>query len=91
MRFGLISKNEQQGNKRVVQKFLWTPLTLDHQTRWLETVKIRQVCNLRQAKVFEGKITTAEPQFFWDDLEWVDDDDGNSKTIRFKLISNEPL
>jgi hypothetical protein len=89
MRFGLKSKDEQQGNKRVIQKFLFFPLTLEHQTRWMEIVKIRQICNFRQPAHLEG--SDVESKYFWDNLEWVDDDDSKKKkTVGVKLVEVSP-
>ncbi len=87
MKFGLKCKTGQ-GARRVIKKFLWLPLKLDGQLRWLETAKIRQVCDYRQPKGYES--TSTEMKYFWDDLEWVDDDDSYRKTINATLVSEPP-
>lgn len=32
----------EHGATRIVSRFLWLPLTMDHETRWLEWALIRQ-------------------------------------------------
>jgi hypothetical protein len=36
-------QNPKPGETRVIKKFLWLPVTLDDETRWLETAEIKQV------------------------------------------------
>lgn len=31
------------GDERIVEKFLWFPAIIDHELRWLETAKIKQI------------------------------------------------
>jgi hypothetical protein len=33
---------KQSGDRRIVQKFLWFPLTIDNETRWLEFARFEQ-------------------------------------------------
>ena len=37
-----IDLSRRMGEKRVVREFLWLPLTLNYETRWLETASINQ-------------------------------------------------
>jgi hypothetical protein len=89
MKCGLKCKTEQ-GAKRVIRKFLWLPLKLEGQVRWLETANIRQVCDYRRPKGYESMDVVTDMKYFWDDVEWVDVDDSYKKTVDAILLSEPP-
>jgi hypothetical protein len=60
MRWGQLKKREK-GQTRIIIKFLWRPLTLQNQTRWLELAKVKQWSNM-YADMLK-----------WEDIEWADD------------------
>lgn len=64
MRFGDIYNDTTVGSLRVIEKFLWYPLTIEHQTRWLEKAKIRQVCR------FYGE----DYGYKWENDGWIDNE-----------------
>ncbi|RPI85144.1 MAG: hypothetical protein EHM34_02365 [Nitrosopumilales archaeon] len=64
MKFGDIYNESTVGSFRVVSKFLWQPVTIDGQTRWLERAKIKQICK------FYGE----EFGYRWENHEWIDDE-----------------
>jgi hypothetical protein len=73
MRWGKL-KNHKKGQTRVIIKFLWKPVTLQGQTRWLELAKVKQWSNM-YADLLE-----------WEDIEWADDakfvdDEGKKQEI----------
>jgi len=65
MRFGEKFNDSIMGSQRVIRKFLWFPLEIDNQIRWLEIAKIRQICK------YHGE----EFGYAWENYEWVDDDE----------------
>jgi hypothetical protein len=67
MRFGELYNDSMMGSQRVIEKFLWFPVTIDYQTRWLEKAKIRQIC------VTANKEYSASG-YKWQNHEWVDDE-----------------
>lgn len=60
MRWGQL-KIRERGQTRIVFKFLWRPLKLQGQTRWLEMAKVKQWSDM-YADI---------PK--WEDIEWADD------------------
>ena len=73
MRFGEIYNDSLLGSQRVIEKFLWFPVTIDYQTRWLETAKIRQIC-IQANKEFSLS------GYLWKNYAWIDDTNGTGKT-----------
>lgn len=65
MRFGDIYNDSLIGTQRVIQKFLWLPLTIDNQTRWFETARIKQTYT-------NAKEEYSETGYIWKDTAWVD-------------------
>ena len=65
MRLGNLFKDSSLGSQRIIRKFLWFPVTIDFQTRWLEWARIRQMC----------KSLGEEYGYYWQDMEWIDDDE----------------
>jgi hypothetical protein len=57
----------QIGDVRIVRRFLWWPMSLNGQTRWLERATVRQV--------YERQVDGSE---FW---RWVDFVDGDSSPV----------
>lgn len=54
---------------RVVTRFLWFPLTIGRETRWLERVSIRQ----RYFDTTQGPyIPLTQPRQWWQNVEFVD-------------------
>jgi hypothetical protein len=66
MRFGEIFKDGMLGSTRIITKFLWLPITIDFQTRWLEWANIRQICKSY------GKDFPDDYVYYWDNQEWID-------------------
>jgi hypothetical protein len=66
MRFGEIYNDSTLGSQRVVEKFLWFPVTIDYQTRWLEKVRIKQIC-IQANKEFSVS------GYKWENYAWVDE------------------
>ena len=57
------NKNILPGDKRIIEKFLWFPIEIDGETRWLEKCKILQ-CVKRSGD---------DPySFIWMDMNWID-------------------
>jgi len=54
------------GDTRIATEFLWFPKKLNHEWRWLETVKIRQVAY--------QSYTSSGYKLFWEDIKWIDDE-----------------
>jgi hypothetical protein len=65
MRFGEIYNDSLLGSQRTVEKFLWLPVTIDFQTRWLEKAKIRQICT-QVNKEFSMS------GYKWQNYAWID-------------------
>ncbi len=80
MRWGQL-KVREKGQTRIIFKFLWLPLKLQGQTRWLEMVAVKQWSN---------------PFAYmtrWEDIAWVDDvkfvdADGKKQEIVYENITN---
>jgi hypothetical protein len=51
--------------RKLVQKFLWFPLTIDGETRWLEEVSY--VCRVD----WEQNIFTDRKYYYWKPWDWV--------------------
>ena len=66
MRIGEIYNDTMLGSQRVIEKFLWLPVTIDFQTRWLEKAKIRQIC------IRTGKNDFNISGYAWKNREWID-------------------
>lgn len=64
MKFGEIYKDSMIGETRIIEKFLYAPVTIDSQTRWLEHVKIRQIC----------KYYGEDYGYHWENYEWIDNE-----------------
>ena len=64
MRFGEIFKDGMLGNTRIITKFLWLPIEINFQTRWLETAKIKQLCKSSGINTEDG--------YYWENIEWID-------------------
>ncbi len=58
MKWGII-KNHNKGQTRIILKFLWLPLKLQNQTRWLEMGMVKQWRN--------------PYTYQWENIEWADD------------------
>ena len=56
-------KTPKNGDERIIKKFLWFPLVLVGEKRWLEKVEITQLFN-------NGK---------WSDLKFVEKEDETSR------------
>jgi len=54
-------------NRKFLQKYLWLPLTIDSETRWLETANIRY-------KVGKYKNIFDDNYYFWEPVEFIDND-----------------
>ncbi|UUV45996.1 hypothetical protein [Bacillus phage vB_BanS-Thrax1] len=54
------------GEIRVITEFLWFPRKINHEWRWLETAKIRQIS--------EWSYNSGVKRMHWYDDEWVDDE-----------------
>ncbi|MES9681768.1 hypothetical protein ABWK22_02385 [Gottfriedia acidiceleris] len=69
MRF--INKSEllQVGQRRVVRKFLWFPVKLSNETRWLEHANIEQV--VRNIDV-GGSMEWGNYKKMWRNLAWAE-------------------
>lgn len=63
---------EKISDERVIEKFLWFPLTIDRETRWLEKVKIRQKAT-RDMNIHRSGYTVIK-DFVWKDAEFLDDE-----------------
>ncbi len=63
----------QVGDERIIRKFLWWPMCLDGQTRWLERAYIRQV--------FERSDDGAE---FWRWVKFVDGHDSTPTAAKYQ-------
>jgi hypothetical protein len=66
MRFGEIYNDLTLGSQRVVEKFLWFPITIDHQTRWLEKGKVKQIC-VQANREFSAS------GYKWENYAWIDE------------------
>lgn len=78
MRWGQL-KIREKGQTRIVFKYLWLPLTLQGQTRWLELAKVKQWSNMY------ADITK------WEDIEWADDaklvdGDGKKHDVKYEGV-----
>ncbi len=56
----------QEGQERLVQRFLWWPLHLNEEWRWLEWATIRQIYLTRQRKFGFGKVWVT----YWGDAQF---------------------
>lgn len=59
--------NDKEGDTRVVRKFLWLPLRIGDETRWLEC------CHLVQTLEQEFDTTSGYSGFVWKTIGWVND------------------
>jgi len=76
MRFGEIYNDSVLGSQRVVEKFLWFPVTIDFQVRWLEKAKIKQIC-IQTNKEFSVS------GYKWENYAWVDDENNQRTGLCF--------
>lgn len=67
MKIGEIINESMFGTQRVIEKFLWLPVEIDYQIRWLERVKIKQNCIVDDNEF-------SESGYRWKNIEWVDDE-----------------
>lgn len=67
MKFGEIINESMFGTQRIIEKFLWFPVEIDYQLRWLEKVKIKQICVIADEEF-------SESGYIWKNVEWVDDE-----------------
>ncbi len=54
-------------DERIVRRFLWLPLRIGTETRWLETARIHQKFVVDQAVDLAG---TPEQQAYWQNVGW---------------------
>jgi len=61
------------GTERIVTEFLWTPRSINGETRWLETAKIEQVfgCHFK-FKPSTNPIVQPFGGSRWFDVNWID-------------------
>lgn len=70
-------KPPKHGNIRFIKRFLWLPLTIQRETRWLEFVKIRQRYNdgVAGGRGYYGKheplFPGPRPAARWENLNFV--------------------
>lgn len=60
MRWGKL-KIREKGRIRIVFMFLWFPVKLQGQTRWLEMAKVKQWCDMSDPYMIK-----------WENIEWAD-------------------
>lgn len=65
MRFGEIFKDGMLGSTRIITKFLWFPIEIEYQTRWLEKAKIKQICKSSGRSFDDG--------YYWQNVEWINE------------------
>jgi hypothetical protein len=70
MRFGEIFKDGMLGSTRIITKFLWLPVTIDFQIRWLEWANIKQMCR----RTVGGEVS--DDGYYWQNIEWIDENKG---------------
>ena len=54
------------GERKLVQKFLWFPLTIDGETRWLETAEILY-------KVKKGEDIFCKAYYYWAPMKFINE------------------
>ncbi len=60
------------GDTRVVEKFLYTPTTINGETRWWEKAKVKQEYVKDTSTSVSGPLSQLVSMFGWSDKEWVD-------------------
>lgn len=56
------------GDTKIITKFLWLPLTLDGETRWLERVSIKV-----KLKIYLSELSL-EWKGRWQPIHWIDEE-----------------
>jgi len=55
------------GQKRIISKFLFLPLTIDDETRWLERATIYQ--EYEECRIISAYLVPSK----WENVRWVND------------------
>lgn len=61
---------DRLGEERIIKKFLFFPLTVNNETRWLETVEIDQILICREE--FHHESCYAHNVYWWHNMFWAD-------------------
>lgn len=62
-------KRPKQGQRRIVRKFLWLPLEIGGEMRWLEHATIEE-----QVQYFVGSFSGQDKGWGWVSVRWIIDD-----------------
>lgn len=57
---------------RIVTRFLWKPLRIGDETRWLEVVSIKQEYRFISTSRSFSSYGNREGFYYWKDLNWID-------------------
>lgn len=68
MRWKTKPKNNKVGEKRVLEAFLFIPVKIGNEWRWLETAKIEQ--ELKESYVYDYSMVHREK--YWEDIKFID-------------------
>jgi len=78
-------------DKRIYSCFLWLPLTIDEETRWLENVKFKQRYEIypedRLSRFSDKEYGVGGRWWAWVDQEWVDD--GRDADVKIEYSANQ--
>jgi len=66
-------KRHNYGDEKIISKFLWFPLTIDDETRWLERVKYKKRFLRYEESVFSFNRNDNYNSELWEYEEWIDD------------------
>ena len=59
---------DKEGNQRVIEKFLWFPIKISGEWRWLEKCKILQ--EIRACDI-GGSMEWGKYKRYWINIEWI--------------------
>ncbi len=73
-------KKLEKGDKRTIRRFLFLPLKINEETRWLEMV------NIEQEYDWDVLAVTFEKYYYWYNVKWgLDDPDNTSENPEYFL------
>ena len=66
-----IRKKNCLGDEKIVKKFLIFPFTIDGETRWLETVKIKYLYVKKYGYNYYNELIEVYPYYRWEPVAFV--------------------